>query len=207
MVMTSLEILPIGRVYTFWLRYLRYELLDYFSSVTISEPLDMPLELNSRGQVLADRLLDNLWGYPTEADKVLAVLNKDMTVRGVNYIFGLASLGGRVAVISPVRLRESFYNRKCKYSTFLDRLVKEALHELGHTFGLSHCRNKECNMKFSSTVEEIDTKSVYFCDSCLDRMRRLTQQKAALAYAANGNGRKNLMRTLIESLGSKSQKP
>jgi len=201
--MTTLEILPVGRVYTFWLRYLRYELLDYFSDVTIAEPLDMPLELNSRGQVLADRLLDNLRGYPTHADKVLAVLNEDMTVRGVNYIFGLASLGGRLAVISPVRLRETFYNRKCRYNLFLDRLVKEALHELGHTLGLNHCKNQECNMKFSSTVEEIDKKSVYFCDSCLDKMSRLTQQKATVTYAANGNGRKNLMRTLIEALGRK----
>jgi archaemetzincin len=195
-----LEILPVGEVQYFWLEYLRYELEEYFGDVTISPPIEVPLSFNERGQVLADHLLDYLNNYPACAEKVLAVINRDITVRGVDYIFGLAALGGRCAVISPVRLREVYYNRECDYELFLERLLKEALHELGHTLGLTHCSNESCNMKFSSTVYEIDRKSILFCDDCLNTVFGYAKSQDTKIYAANGEGDKNLMRTILDRL-------
>ena len=205
---TVLEILPIGSVQPFWLEYLQSELESYFSRVLISPPAYLPLYYNERGQVLADRLLDSLKGYPTRASRVLAVIDKDITVRGVNYIFGLAALGGRCAVISPVRLMERFYNRECDYELFLERLLKEALHELGHTFGLSHCKSENCNMKFSSTVHDIDRRPALFCESCFSKIQKYTLPSAGVVYAANGEGGGRLLRLVRRLLGrSKQSRP
>ncbi len=195
-----LEILPVGEVQHFWLEYLRYELEEYFGDVIISPPIEVPLSFNERGQVLADHLLDHLNRYPACAEKVLAVIDRDITVSGVDYIFGLAALGGRCAVISPVRLREVYYNRECDYELFLERLLKEAMHELGHTLGLTHCNNESCNMKFSSTVYEIDRKSLLFCDDCLNTVFGYAKVQDTRVYAANGEGSKNLMRTILDRL-------
>jgi archaemetzincin len=40
-------------------------------------------------------------------------------------------------------------------SHFGQRLVKEAVHELGHAFGLNHCENIECVMHFSNSLQNI----------------------------------------------------
>ena len=51
-----------------------------------------------------------------------------------------------------------------------ERLAKEALHELGHTFGLVHCRQSWCVMAASRLPEEIDLKDLQFCDACAGRL-------------------------------------
>ena len=49
---------------------------------------------------------------------------------------------------------------------FYDRILKEAIHELGHTFSLKHCQNKKCVMCFSNNIEEVDIKKSEFCEDC-----------------------------------------
>jgi archaemetzincin len=44
--------------------------------------------------------------------------------------------------------------------------MKEAVHELGHTYGLSHCRDIHCVMCFSNTLGDTDRKGVRFCAAC-----------------------------------------
>jgi predicted Zn-dependent protease len=53
----------------------------------------------------------------------------------------------------------------------LDRLDKEATHELGHTFGLVHCIDPMCVMHASTYAEEIDFKGAEFCLQCLEGVR------------------------------------
>jgi archaemetzincin len=48
----------------------------------------------------------------------------------------------------------------------IERLKKEAIHELGHTFGLIHCRDPLCVMHSSTYVEDIDQKSQHLCFNC-----------------------------------------
>ena len=47
-----------------------------------------------------------------------------------------------------------------------NRLLKEAIHELGHTFGLRHCLNFDCVMHSSTYIEEFDFKTENFCKKC-----------------------------------------
>ena len=48
----------------------------------------------------------------------------------------------------------------------LERLRKEAVHELGHAWGLVHCGNAECAMGRSPGVAEIDAKGEDLCVDC-----------------------------------------
>ena len=54
----------------------------------------------------------------------------------------------------------------------LQRLEKEVVHELGHTFGLRHCVDYRCVMYSSPAVEDIDVKNATFCASCRNDMAR-----------------------------------
>jgi archaemetzincin len=49
---------------------------------------------------------------------------------------------------------------------YRERLVKEAAHELGHTFGLRHCADWRCVMSSSHAVERLDVKGADFCRAC-----------------------------------------
>ncbi|MCK5347901.1 MAG: hypothetical protein KAJ25_00840, partial [Desulfobacula sp.] len=51
-------------------------------------------------------------------------------------------------------------NKGCK------RIVKEAIHELGHTFDLRHCEDEKCIMHYCRRVEDVDRKSSRFCRYC-----------------------------------------
>ena len=53
-----------------------------------------------------------------------------------------------------------------------DRIFKEAIHELGHTFGLRHCYNL-CVMRSSNSLKETDEKSSKFCNSCLKLLKEV----------------------------------
>jgi len=55
---------------------------------------------------------------------------------------------------------------KSDESLFHQRIVKEAVHELGHAFGLNHCNNPICVMYFSNSLPDTDIKQYSFCDVC-----------------------------------------
>ena len=55
---------------------------------------------------------------------------------------------------------------------FLERAVKEAVHELGHTYGLGHCRDPRCIMYFSNTLHDTDLKGPGFCAACGEKVNR-----------------------------------
>jgi archaemetzincin len=59
-----------------------------------------------------------------------------------------------------------------------DRLLKEAVHELGHTLSLAHCEDYQCVMSPSHGVEWIDLKASHFCNACLAAVPGRSSSKA-----------------------------
>jgi archaemetzincin len=82
------------------------------------------------------------------------------------YVFGEAQVGGTAAVVSLARLRQEHYGLTPDRTLLLERLRKESLHELGHTFGLVHCHSRDCVMYLSNTVVDVDTRGRDFCRGC-----------------------------------------
>lgn len=113
----------------------------------------------------------------------LAILNTDIFVPSLNFVFGIATDFPKICLISILRLNPLFYtffslNHKGQdlieeltdkeRKVFKDRILKEAVHEIGHTLGLNHCNSYKCVMYFSDTLIDTDKKSYNFCSSCLN---------------------------------------
>lgn len=110
------------------------------------------------------REVDSLYGMDTQ--KTLGLFNVDLFIPILTYIFGQAFLGGRSGIASIYRLSNESYGIKADKKVFIDRFRKEVIHELGHTFGLIHCRNITCVMRSSTYVEDIDQKDAMLCNQC-----------------------------------------
>ncbi len=103
---------------------------------------------------------------PGVGNRVLGIADVDAYSDGLNFVFGQAELNGRYAVVYLPRLRPEFYGEPPNRKLFLERVLKECMHELGHTLGLRHCINPRCVMSFSNSVIEVDRKSPEFCSYC-----------------------------------------
>ena len=102
--------------------------------------------------------------------KLLALFDIDAYTDAFDFVFGEAYYKGRIAAVYLARLKQEFYSLEPNYSLFYERLVKEAVHELGHVFGLVHCKNPQCVMHFSISLHYIDSKERSFCQNC--RMKK-----------------------------------
>lgn len=105
------------------------------------------------------------------ASKRLAVFPHDLFIPVLTFVFGEAALGGNDAIVSYFRLANERYGLPADYDLLLDRLIKESVHELGHLFGLRHCKRDACVMRSSTSVEEIDLKGRRFCSECARYVR------------------------------------
>jgi len=98
--------------------------------------------------------------------RLLAITDVDLYIPILKYVFGEAQMGGPCAIVSVFRLRQEFYGLPEDESLVHDRLLKESLHELGHTLDLRHCEDYRCAMASSHSVEWIDLRETSWCDSC-----------------------------------------
>jgi archaemetzincin len=103
---------------------------------------------------------------PSESWKVLGVTEVDLYIPVLTFVFGEAQLSDGGAVVSTHRLRQEFYGLPTDPEILRQRLLKESLHELGHTYGLRHCPDYTCVMSASNGVERIDLKQAEFCLTC-----------------------------------------
>ncbi|NOZ62988.1 MAG: archaemetzincin family Zn-dependent metalloprotease [Calditrichaeota bacterium] len=122
----------------------------------------------SRRQYNSSILLSQLIDDPPDSGdcKILGLCDFDLFIPIFTYVFGEAQLDGIGAIVSTNRLRNEFYGGRKNSALLSERLAKEATHELGHTFGLTHCSHPGCAMNFSTYVEDIDEKSAIFCREC-----------------------------------------
>lgn len=128
---------------------------------------------HSRGQYNSRTLLASLLRQaPVTATRTLGVVGVDLFIPVLTYVFGEAELDGRAAVVSSFRLDPELYGLPAAPALLFARLLKEAVHELGHTYNLVHCHNSSCVMTSSTYVEGIDLKADAFCDACLRLLRQ-----------------------------------
>jgi archaemetzincin len=119
-----------------------------------------------RGQYHSTAIIQRLERAADPDARVLGVTACDLYVPVLTFVFGEAQLDGNCAVVSTARLKEDFYGLPQRDDLLLERLVKEAVHELGHTFGLRHCMDWRCVMASSHAVERLDVKGAEFCAAC-----------------------------------------
>jgi len=100
--------------------------------------------------------------------KVLGITDRDLFIPILTYVFGEAQLGGRAAVVSTARLVEDV--ELVGPQLLVERLAKEAVHELGHAYGLVHCDTEGCVMGRSPAVREVDEKTSEPCAECRARL-------------------------------------
>ena len=120
-----------------------------------------------RCQYFSARILKELAGrLPDDGLRILGIAEVDLCTPVLTFVFGEAQLPGVSALISLTRLRREFYRLPADEAVLATRSLKEAIHELGHTFGLVHCRDAQCVEHFSPDVLSIDQKRTGFCPEC-----------------------------------------
>ncbi len=143
----------------------------YGATVELSGEVVLPRTFYDvvRGQWFSNQVL----GYAlvlkskSDADVLLLVVGGDAYVPGLNFVFGQALLGEGVAVVYTARLYPEFYGLKSDSRLFHSRLLKEAMHEIGHALGLDHCNHSRCVMRFSNSIYEVDAKEPRYCSRCV----------------------------------------
>jgi archaemetzincin len=125
---------------------------------------------NARHQYRSNRLL--LWLEktlrPSNDTKLLALCNFDAYFGNYTFCFGEAIIGGCVAAVYLQRLlpHSTVDDDNRLRALFQNRLIKEIVHELGHTFGLQHCAHNLCVMYKSKSINDTDNKNGKFCEIC-----------------------------------------
>jgi len=145
-----------------------------FSCEISQETLPVPKDAYdpARNQYNSSIILSSILEYPKKhkADRVLGITDLDLYIPHLNFVFGEAQYLGKAAIISLHRVKPEFYGQQPNYRLFCERAVKEAIHEIGHTMGLSHCNNINCVMFFSLHIGMTDRKDPSFCEICHNRL-------------------------------------
>jgi archaemetzincin len=166
----DLCLVPIGHVPAKALDWIEDATADWFPLPTRRLPaLSIPDNAYDakRGQYQSVEFMKMLaQNAPRDATRVLGVTSVDLAIPMLSFLFGQAQFDGPVAVISLCRLQQEFYGLPPQESLLRERTVKEALHELGHTFGLVHCSDSSCAMSLATHIELVDAKAERFCQRC-----------------------------------------
>jgi archaemetzincin len=172
---SDLTIVPIGEVDPDLLEYLGLVLPATFAARgrMVSIKIDPADAYNSaRRQYHSTHLLQKVRDFAISGSgKVLGITEVDLFIPIFTFVFGEAQVGGPAALMSAHRLRQEFYGLPEDRNLLFGRAEKEATHELGHAYGLAHCRSYDCVMRFSNSVEDVDVKANEFCPSCSDKLR------------------------------------
>jgi archaemetzincin len=145
---------------------------SHFADVVIhSEDLPIPKGsyVANRQQYKAQPFLEMIASHIDRSTHALGLIDLDLFVPELNFIFGSAQFGGSAIVALP-RLRQSFYSLPEDDTLFFQRTVKEVFHELGHVLGLRHCP-KHCVMRFSNSLFDTDNKPPTYCPDCLLKLK------------------------------------
>lgn len=168
--MKNILVIPIGIIDPDILDHIVRVLRETYQRETVLDNLvSMPDKTYNthRAQYNSTKILKKLETLKPEAyELLLGVVDEDLYVPELNFVFGEANVLARVAIIALTRLRQEFYGLDPDRELFLLRATKEAIHELGHTCGLGHCSDSRCVMHFSNSLRDTDRKEPRFCTAC-----------------------------------------
>jgi archaemetzincin len=170
----KIGILPVGEIAPDVLVALHKGLVKTFpdtSCTIIKRVLPVPKEAfdKKRNQYRSSVILNEIRVQVSKSEKyhrLLGVVDVDIFVPELNYVFGQADTPGRAALISLWRLKPKFNGESADSDVFVLRALKESIHELGHTLGLPHCPRSFCVMHFSNSIFDTDKKQSLLCDQC-----------------------------------------
>ncbi len=160
----QLELIPLGHVDPMVLSVAAANIQAVFrlaTDIAAARPRPSYAYTSSRRQYDAVRILKSLAAEEEGAPLKLAITPYDLCIPILTYVYGESQLGGRAAVISINRLSDPLRQERT-----LERIAKICVHEVGHVFGLEHCWEAGCLMRFSKQLEQLDQLSLHFCSAC-----------------------------------------
>ncbi len=166
-------LLTIGEVDPRLIETLKFDLTRVFDAkIWIGNGLSVPDEAfnEKRRQYFSTAILKTMIQRREFAsyEKTLGIIDHDLYVPKLNFVFGEARQ--RVAIISLTRLRDQFYGLPEDRGHLRKRILTEAVHELGHTYGLRHCGSHQCVMFSSNSLIDTDMKGPAFCPRCKSKL-------------------------------------
>ncbi len=174
--MKPIKIVPVDMNAQSLLERLREELTRVFEThVIIEENQSIPQKSldTYRNQYNSSEIIDDYASNTARGEYLyLLITAHDLYSGNLNFVFGQAQAGTGVGIISVARL--TFNPRKeleKQSEKFFERVLKEAVHEIGHLVNLGHCNDPECVMHFSNSLPDTDRKSYQFCTDCINRMK------------------------------------
>lgn len=166
----AIDLVPLGPVDADILRKLRKALAHHLPlTIRLRDPKPLPPHTYHavRDQYLSTGLLEFLLQEDDgQACRILGITGVDLYIPIFTFVFGEAQLEGKAALISLFRPAGGGGGVRPSGTLLLKRLTKLGLHELGHTFGLGHCRQPRCLMEFSPNLEKLDQGDLEFCPYC-----------------------------------------
>lgn len=165
----TIVLVPVGNLDIKIINRLNRDLSEIFQAKVITKPkIEIPswTYVPERRQYNSSLILNIIYTNRHNRDYMLAIIDHDLFAADLNFVFGEANIPYRTAIISLTRLRQSYYALPDNTNLFFERTLKEAVHELGHLYGLSHCPNLSCVMHFSNSLSDTDRKRHCFCQDC-----------------------------------------
>lgn len=157
-----LTLQPVGRVDPSVVQRLGTELAP-FGEVRIAGEKPLPRRIFGLGPKRYRAATFDRFCKSSDGDRVIAITNVELSdpELGLELVFGHADIHGRWAVVSL-----SLFGGDGK-AKLIERAVKTAVHELGHTLGLGHHdTDPACVMFHSQELVDTDRKSRDFCPAC-----------------------------------------
>jgi archaemetzincin len=143
---------------------------------------------SKRKQYISPRVLSRLRRLRRDSlDKILGIADVDMYSPGYDFIYGEADIEAGVATLSINRLVSDKQAIQPALDLSLERIIREATHEVGHLFGLLHCSNSKCVMRTCTCLAEVDAANDGLCAVCADRLEAKTEERPA------SHGRETIM--------------
>ena len=135
--MKKLQLLPVGSVDARLLEWLQHELYEKFRVPTevLGPAIDPSFARHAeRQQYHSSEILARMQKYVNgNTWRLVGITELDLYIPILTFVFGEAQLGGAGAVVSYHRLRQEFYGLPPDADVLANRLLIEAVHELGHT--------------------------------------------------------------------------